>query len=304
MHDRPHHHGVGVTGPFILIGLGLVLLLQQLNVIDWSLWEVAFRLWPLLIIAVGADILIARRSFLGAVASLFVLMALLVGGLFLMGTGSTAHEERLASEEVAFAIGDAASGEVRLSQDAGTMNLEPMAEDSANVVEGTIRESSGEEATTQHNYSASVVRVAIESQWPQRYIFHSNVENNWDLTLTRRIPLALDLSLGAGQINADLTGLTMTSVDVKIGAGQLNLTLPSGSSEMDVTVSVGAGSAKIHVPEGAEIKVDCTTGVGNCNLPNGSGFWGQSYTSPGYASSKSGIRIQINIGVGEAEIIR
>jgi hypothetical protein len=304
MHDRPHHHGVGVTGPFILISLGLVLLLQQLNLIHWSLWEVALRLWPLLIIAVGADILVARRSFLGAVASLLVLLALLVGGIYLMGAGSAARGEKLASEEVAFTLGDASSGDIQLSQDAGTMNLKPLAGDSPNVVEGTIRQSPNEEATTQHEFSGTVVRVVIQSRWPQSYFFHSDIENAWDLALTRRIPLALDLSLGAGKIDADLTGLTVRSVDVKIGAGQLDLTLPSGSSGTDVTVSIGAGSAKIHVPEGAEIEVDCTTGVGNCNLPNGSGVWGQTYTSPGYNSSENKIRIQINIGVGEAEIIR
>jgi len=61
---------------------------------------------------------------------------------------------------------------------------------------------------------------------------------------------------------------------------------------------------EIHLPDGAAVTVDCTTGVGNCSLPNGSGFWGQDYTSAGYSDSEDQIRIEVNLGVGEAEIIQ
>ena len=121
MEERSHYRGLSIVGPFILIGIGIVLLLQQLNMIQWSFWEVAFRLWPLIIIAVGADILIARRSYIGAVASLLVVLGLFVGGIYLMGTGPGRTGGTLTSEEVAYDLGDAASGEINLTLDAGKM---------------------------------------------------------------------------------------------------------------------------------------------------------------------------------------
>jgi len=303
MSDKPHERGLSIVGPFILIGLGIVLLLQQLDMIQWSLWEVVFRLWPLIIIAVGADILIARRSYLGAVCALLAVLALLAGGLYMMGTGSSATGERLTTGEIAYELGDAAAGEISLSMDAGQLNVGMLPEDSKNVIAGTVRQAPGEEVTSNRNVSGTRVNVAVGSRWPRNYFFSPEIDHTWDLALTGRIPLDLDIALGAGQVVADLSGLQVTSVDVKIGAGELILTLPSGT-DIDVNVSIGAGSVEIHLPDGAAVTVDCTTGVGNCSLPNGSGFWGQDYTSAGYSDSEDQIRIEVNLGVGEAEIIQ
>ncbi|MBN2084843.1 MAG: hypothetical protein JW748_06420 [Anaerolineales bacterium] len=303
MNERSHDRGLSIVGPFILIGLGIVLLLQQLNMIQWSLWEIAFRLWPLIIIAVGADILIARRSFIGAVASLLVVLGLLIGGIYLMGNSPAAAGEKLSSEEVAYDLGDAASGDIRLSMDAGKMALGALSADSKNVIAGTIRQSPREEVNSRHNFSGTKVNVNIWSDWPKNYLFNAEIDHTWNLALTGRIPLDLDLTLGAGEIVADLTGLTVTSVNVKIGAGRLLLTLPE-NADMDVEISIGAGSAEIMLPDGTAYRIDCTTGVGNCELPNGSGFWGQDYTSPEYSSADEKIDMEVNVGVGEAKIVR
>ncbi|MGB7537599.1 MAG: DUF5668 domain-containing protein [Anaerolineales bacterium] len=303
MNERSRDRGLSIVGPFILIGLGIVLLLQQLNMIQWNLWEVAFRLWPLIIIVVGADILIARRSFIGAVASLLVVLALLVGGIYLMGTGPVVTGERLTSEEIAYDLGDAASGDINLTLDAGKINLRALSGDSKSVITGTIRQSPNEAATSSHNVSGTNVTVDIQSRWPRSYLFNTEIDHTWDLALTRRVPLNLDLSLGAGDIVADLTGLKAKSVNVKLGAGHVLLTLPTGS-DVDVEISIGAGAAEIKLPNGAAYRIECTTGVGNCALPNGSGFWGQNYTSPEYSSADYKITINVSIGVGEAEIIK
>ncbi len=301
MNERSHDRGLSIVGPFILIGLGIVLLLQQLNMIQWSLWDVAFRLWPLIIIAVGADILVARRSFLGAVASLLVVLALLVGGIYLMGAGPARTGGSLTSEEVAFDLGDAASGDINLSLDAGQMTIGALSADSKNVIAGTIRQAPNESVTSSHNVSGTKVNVDLQSRFPQSYFFNTGIDHTWDLDLTGRVPLTVNLTLGAGEIVADLTGLKLTSVNVKIGAGHLLLILPAGSN-IQVDVSIGAGQAEIRLPGETPVKVDCTTGVGNCALPNGSGFWGQNYTSEGYSSADARITIDVNLGVGEAEV--
>jgi LiaI-LiaF-like transmembrane region/N-terminal domain of toast_rack, DUF2154 len=302
MEDRSRYRGLSIVGPFILIGLGIVLLLQQLNMIQWSLWEVAFRLWPLIIIAVGADILVARRSFIAAVVSLLVVLALFVGGIYLMGAGPGRTGDRLTAEEVAYDLGDAASGEINLTLDAGQMTVGALSADSKNAIAGTIRQAPNESVTSSHNFSGTKVNVDIESRWPQTYFFNTTgVDHTWDLALTGKVPLSVNLTMGAGEIVADLTGLKITSVNVKIGAGHLVLTLPEGSN-IRVEVSIGAGSAEIRLPGKAAVKVDCTTGVGNCALPNGSGFWGQEYTSSDYSSADSKITIEMSLGVGEGEV--
>jgi hypothetical protein len=55
-----------LVGPVILIGLGVVFLLNNLGVLAWSVWEVILRLWPILLVAAGLDLLLGRRSIWGS----------------------------------------------------------------------------------------------------------------------------------------------------------------------------------------------------------------------------------------------
>jgi hypothetical protein len=52
----------GITGPVILIGIGGLFLLTSFNVIGGNALGWAMRLWPVLLVAVGMEILFGRRS--------------------------------------------------------------------------------------------------------------------------------------------------------------------------------------------------------------------------------------------------
>jgi hypothetical protein len=58
----------GVAAPTIFIAVGTVILLDNLNIVQWNVWQVILSLWPVLIVAIGLDLLVARRSIWGAVA--------------------------------------------------------------------------------------------------------------------------------------------------------------------------------------------------------------------------------------------
>ena len=60
------HHWRGIVGPTILIGAGAVLLLNTTGLVDWDIWAIMWRLWPVILIAIGLDILIGRRSLAGS----------------------------------------------------------------------------------------------------------------------------------------------------------------------------------------------------------------------------------------------
>ena len=300
MNEKPRYHGLSVFGPFLFIGLGIILLLQQQGMVQWSIWDIAFRFWPLLVIAVGVDILVARRSFLGAVAGLIVLLALLLGGIYLMGPGP-AHGTVISSKAVSYPLEGASSAEYDLSSGAGNIQIGPLPAASASVIEGTLGQTVSGSVTPDHKLSNGKAIVSIQTNRPQVYFFSRGDEFLWNLSLARKIPLDVRLNWGAGEIIANLADLDPTLVDVKIGVGHLSLVLPSGG-DLNVTISVGVGAAEISVPAGASISVECTTGIGTCNLPNGTGFWNQSYTSPGYDTAKFHIKIAISMGVGVAGV--
>ena len=54
----------GAILPVLFILIGAVLLLNTLDVIDWAIWPKVVRLWPILVIGFGANLLLQhfRRS--------------------------------------------------------------------------------------------------------------------------------------------------------------------------------------------------------------------------------------------------
>src|SRR5919197_5037441 len=73
--DRPRRRSI--VGPTLLIVLGGLLLLNNLGVLPWEVWGNLWRLWPLVLILVGLELLVGHR---GTPLWLFVIAAVVVVG--------------------------------------------------------------------------------------------------------------------------------------------------------------------------------------------------------------------------------
>lgn len=67
--------------PLLLIAAGVILLLKNLGHLPWTVWELLAKLWPVLLIALGLDILFGRSALrwaLGIALALLVALAVLL----------------------------------------------------------------------------------------------------------------------------------------------------------------------------------------------------------------------------------
>jgi len=63
MSDEKSQRAVGVPiWGILLVFLGIVFLLQTLDVLPWGLWGTLWRFWPVLIIIIGLGILLRRYN--------------------------------------------------------------------------------------------------------------------------------------------------------------------------------------------------------------------------------------------------
>lgn len=76
-----HRHSTSLLGPLLLIGAGVVFLLNNLGVLPWGVWETLGRLWPLFLIAIGIDLVVGRRK---PLISLLIILGLVVVGVALV----------------------------------------------------------------------------------------------------------------------------------------------------------------------------------------------------------------------------
>ncbi len=79
-------HGSGVTTALILIFAGIIFLLNNFGVLPWSVWAMAWKLWPLILVILGVQTLFGKSwladflIFLFAIAILFFAFWFLVAG--------------------------------------------------------------------------------------------------------------------------------------------------------------------------------------------------------------------------------
>jgi hypothetical protein len=78
----------GYSGALILIALGIILLLNNLNIVAWDVWDELWPWWPLVVIFTGFDMLSGENQTLRKAfffLEIFILVAIILAILFPTG---------------------------------------------------------------------------------------------------------------------------------------------------------------------------------------------------------------------------
>jgi hypothetical protein len=296
---EPHAVRTGFVAPLILIGLGVLFLLNNLGVLDWSIWEVVFQYWPVLLIAVGLDILVGRRSTAGSLL-VGVVMILLIGlGIWWLGPRSL-NGMPLTAQTINQPLEGATRGEVALSLGVGTLQLEAMQEPEG-LIAGTIetqyldrliRESSkrGDTAVFVLRYRDS---IGSGQHWARG--------DHWNVQLNGQVPTNLLIDTGVGTARLNLAELQIPTLGINAGVGDTFVTVPR-QGVVNAQISGGVGQVMVTLPQGMAAKVTVNKGLGSITMPPNYVQNDNTYTSPGYDTATNRIELSINGGVGNIQV--
>lgn len=289
-----------LVGPAILIGLGIVFMLNNLGILDWSIWEVIFRLWPVLIIAAGLDLLIGHRSIWGSLLALVLILAVLAGALWLSWVGIGAGQV-VAAEEVRQALDGATRAEVVIEPGVGSLHIKALPE-SANLVEGMIRVGRGQRVKRHSTVVGKTVTLILQGEGATFGPFIGwNDQRSWDLGLAPEVPLGLEVNLGAGLAGIDLTGLTVGKLEVSMGVGQITVILPD-EGRLQARIEGAIGETIVVIPAGMEARIRFSTALVSRHLPAGYRRQDDVYTSPGYESAENRVDLEVGLAMGRVTI--
>jgi len=292
-----------LVGPAILIGLGIILLLNNFGTLPWSVWETIFRLWPVLVISVGLDLLIGHRSIWGSLLALVLTLAVFAGALWLLradvGIGAAATTDRIRQ-----ALQGATRAEIVIAPAVGRLRIEGLQE-SASLVEGTLTLSKGERLARDFAVEGDKATLSLRSEGTSAgpVIGAWRDTRTWDLGLASDVPLELEISMGVGQSDLDLTGLSLSELNVSMGVGQTIVTLPD-KGKFQAKIDSDIGETVIIIPTGIEARIEFDIGLAAKQVPSDFRRQDDVYTSPGYGSAQNRVDLKVSQDIGNVTIRR
>jgi len=294
--ERDNRH-VKLVGPTILIGIGVIMLLNNLGYLNWSVWDI-LNLWPILLVAAGLELLVGRRSPLGALVSAIIVLGLIAGGVWFISTSDFTHANAQ-TIEIREPRDDITDARVLLSPAVAQINVKAL-NDSGNFVVGTVLHRPNERVT-QTFAGGDTARLDVKTNGSPGVTMGPGRGYVWDFNFHPDVALDLRIDTGMGDVNLDLRALTLESVKVDAGMGAVTIKLPK-TGKFDVDIDSGMGTVVIEVPAGLGVRLQTEAAIVGRSLPADYTRNNNRYTSPNYDSAEDHADIQVDLGIGSITI--
>jgi len=254
------------------IAVGLVLLGNTFGYLPWTVWITMLSLWPLLLVAVGIELLGKGLglTWVRALSNVVLLVGLFYGvfvlqpgsvGLGLIIPGVTpVGSPYSVSQPHDPAIRDGSAtvkvGATRLGIEAGS--------DLARI-SGTSPKDGV--PTLTKTVVSGVADVKVE-ETSGRTVVLGLSERSMDLTLDESVTWKdVELDVGAVQADADLSRLIVDSLSVNVGASDLRIKIGDRSKDVKVDISGGVANITLRVPAASSVTLDSKSGLSLVSVP-------------------------------------
>ena len=305
----------------ILLFVGGVLLLENFNIIEFY-WSSVWRFWPVFLIIAGLNILFNRKqSQLGTAISIGVLVVML-SFLFYKGQQPPQHRNWIA---------DNFRGHVDINDDnEGNPDVqslhfsEPFNNDSVkNVVfnisgGGTSFKLQGptdslitaEVNGRKGSYSLtkeitdSTQTISFKMQDKKGKWSMNNGGNDVNFQLNKTPEWTINMSMGAGEVDFDLSDYKVRTFKFDGGAAALDITMGELLPITDVVVKTGVADVKLNIPTQSGCRIKSKTGLSSKDFSGFTKIDNDTYETPNFKTSTKKIFISFDGGLSNFEVKR
>lgn len=288
-----------------LIAFGIFFLVLNLRP-DLDLGFFVYRFWPVIFIVLGAAILLDRlRPGSSGGRDTGWIIGLVVFFLILAAVSSSSMRHRrvdaatthntntvdLQGANAVIATVEFGAGELDLS--GGSQHLMD--------ADFSYREYAGPPRVNYY-VSGTTGNLSIRDTGEAGIHFGGD-DSHWDLKLANDVPLELNLKMGAGQGDFHTQGIEVTRLDVQIGAGEFDLDL-TGPWKKDLNGEIhgGVGEATIRLPKDVGVSVHASGGLGSVDA-SGLHENGDEYFNDAYGKTPVTIHLNVEGGIGQINLI-
>lgn len=307
----------------ILLFVGLVLLLENFNVIEFY-WRNVWGFWPIFLIIAGINILFNRnKSQAGNLISIGVLVITL-GFLFYRGQqppanrgwfggrfekdinididddpDDTSHLERLTFAEP-FHPDSAKKVVLNISGGGTSFKLDGPTD---SLIDAVVEKSRGT-FSLQKEYVDSVQKLTFKMQEKKGKWNMGEGGNGVDFKLNTQPEWEMNMNMGAGEVDFDLSAYKIRTFKFEGGAAALDIKMGDILPIADVVVKTGVADVKIRIPSAAGCRIKSSTGLSAKDFTGFTKLENGSYETPNYATSTKKIFITLDGGLSNFEVSR
>jgi hypothetical protein len=305
-----------VVFPLLLIGFGCLLLLWRwLPYFDP--WPVLWKYWPLLLILIGVGMFFDRTqrrndpegapivpvgSTIGTVLFLLI-MAYLIwhSGAFHRhdwmsspSVGAASHEHESQSVD----LKGAKAARVVVHMPSGMLSIQGGAEQ---LMQADFNQGAAWSApAVDYHVDNGFGTLTIDQQSASQFVGHS--DNTWRLKLSDSVPLDLEIDVGAGRGDLNLSKIDLTRLQLNVGAGQANVDLTGErSKDLQAQIHGGVGEAIVRLPKNIGVVADVHGGLGSIDVHGLKEEDGQ-YVNSAYGKSPNTLRLTVEGGIGHIRL--
>jgi len=284
----------GWVGPLVLLGLGVILLLGNLGVIEQNGFALLLRLWPVLLVAVGLDIAFGRQKSAWITLLRHGNRTGLVAGILWLAMVSPVSGN-LRSVPVEQSLDAATSSSLSMELAVGQVDLTGGAA-SNQLISGTAGMTN--ENALDISYQKPVDGKSSLSLEGDSFVSILPVNAGaypWAIKVNSTLPYDLSVRQAVGIQTLDLQPTLVSDVTTQLAVGTITLTLPKGA---DFTGKVDCAVCQviIRIPRGSNVSIRADTAVVPVNIPQN--YHRSGNTIEYLAGSGNKVKLEINIAVG------
>ena len=247
----------------ILVALGVLLLLNTTGMVSISFWSYLWRLWPVILIAIGLEKVFSATASLRPLAWLSPIVIIVTlayaviagerGGGAIWWHDDWSHFSDDTESDVYTWSETYSPGTNRLDlvlqMTAGRLVLRGGAQ-SGNVLEGRLTYR-GDKPRVRSEMSGGTLTVNVSD----RSRSSGRGRDQWIVKLNDSLPVQLTVGGAAARMRLDLSDVPLEMMTLSTAAGDVDLTLGSLVHAVDCHIASAAASLDVTVPAGAGVRV-------------------------------------------------
>ena len=297
--------GRHLVGPLILLGAGILLLLNNLQIVPWTIWRDVWPYWPVLLVLLGLEALVTGRVAWGTLALLVVLLPILGFVVTASSFASRWHDETrsdVSRRTSSFHQGldGASSATIQVEYGAGALDIGPLAGPAPadTLASGQVFGHGGARFEAQSRLQNG--RRTL--QLTPRHVGTMFDLGRLELRLTPAIPIDLEIESGASELTLNLEALRIPNLSIETGASQTRVVLPA-QGETKAQIEGGAAGIEIVVPPNVAARIMVEEGPNRVQIdeqrfPRQRG----EYRSPNFDTATDRVTLQIDVGASRVVV--